>query len=128
MLIQVYSTKELPKELRTSFQLPTDPYDPVPERQELALKYLADFGIVFYRDEDHSRGVIIGEPEDEFEGFASTAKLSVEDGSVVSWPDKPGFQKKRQKYVENKGDDKSWLKWNEPVTVTSMDESKVTVV
>ena len=132
MMIQVYSTKELLQEIRTTFQLPTDPYDPVPERQKLALDYLKSLNIVFYRDEDHGVGILVDLPNDgsieEFQGFTSTAMLSVEDGSIVSWLNKPGYDKKRRNYVVKKGDDKAWVRWNDPVTVLSMNEERVQVV
>ena len=77
-------------------------------------------------------GILVDSPNDgnieEFQGFTSTAMLSVEDGSIVSWLNKPGYDKKRRNYVVKKGDDKAWVRWNDPVTVLSMNEERVQVV
>lgn len=109
MLAQFYSTLELDVEVRRTFKLPSDPYT-----DAAGVEYLRDLGVIFYRDEIHSEGVIIQpkdkeEPIEETGGFL-THYYEVEmdsEGSPVPW------NKPSKEIIQKNGDDLAWIKFNQ---------------
>jgi hypothetical protein len=138
MNIQMYGLRELPKEVRTSFTLPGNPYC-LTNRD--TLKYLSDLGIFFYRDELNGTAVLIPTPEGEsihqrndFSAFKFACIVSEPDRdcnhqvpmSVARWP--ATSEDRRQavaEYEARHGDDRVWLEWNKPVQVKELDTSRV---
>ena len=111
--IQIYSSKEIPKDLNFLF----DPYEKDDVRFKEALR--SDYGIRFYRDQYHSRAGLLelgeGNKSDEdplFEGFYSFFLIAQAD---MEWE---GLN------VEE-GDIIFAHEWNRPVRVMWMDPHKV---
>lgn len=140
---QLYSIPKLQQELRTSFKLPADPYDVPDDRwssmdhvgNEAAVNYLRDLGVIFWRDEYNTAGVMI-DPEDggpvlpdrrHFAAHRHALMLSSLTGEPTVWP-LPRNWEDRQKYtryVDRKGDDKAWLIWNKETTIIQMTDLKI---
>jgi len=132
---QMYSLRELPADLRTSFKLPGNPYhadapdvdDAQRQRGEEAVEYLKSFGIFFWRDQNHSHAVLI-EPHDGgdaiedrtgFKGFKAAVILARKNLAVVPW------EKPTAKIVAERGDDRAWLEWNIQGTITFVSHEKI---
>ena len=54
---QFYAERELPKTMRTAFELPGDPFDSNPEISAMGQLYLKENYVFFYRDELHDTGL-----------------------------------------------------------------------
>ena len=131
---QMYSLKELPREIRGTFAMPADPYmhSALPAGVE-ALEILRKLGVVFYRDEFTSEGLLL-QPEDGdptpmsersgFLAYKSSLRLETDEKTylrISSWP------KPTQEYVEKKGDAFAWIEWNRPYNVVSMQPEAVSL-
>jgi len=135
--VSMYSLAPFPNELRVDFELPYDPYyvgeDSKGEAAALSRELLAKIGVVFYRDNAHSQGIMF-QPTKVFEGEIPTVPIGevwIPDEAVVMWgfmcetahpiitllnwpaakdaTQVPGIAKYKKKW----GDTKQWLKWNE---------------
>ena len=129
MLAQMYSTKEFPRSIRTTFEIPEDPYSDDPAKKQRAVNFLQSLGVFFYRDETNIKGVVIDdggeEPIEDRRGFKAYKILVNLDSDlfrVLPW-EKPTRAK-----IEKEGDDKAWLFFNERVIVLRVTEDVVRMV
>ena len=143
MHCQMYSLKEFSIELRTHFRLPTYPYDEDEARANLSLEYLRQYGVFFFRDDEHGHGVIIPPVDDlniidrsGFIAYRSMCELEfdTEDYADDEWQEiydafenvgVTGWEKPTKKYVEKKGDDRAWLEFNRQVMIVTFNEEIV---
>jgi len=130
MFAQIYTLKPLPREARTQFELPEDPYADPGEDLELALKYLRDLGVFFYRDEEYHSGVII-DPEigeemvdrEGFIGYKYLVDLDPDTFKVLEWDD--ANARRVRERVELHGDNYSWLIWEQERRIRRVTESAI---
>jgi hypothetical protein len=128
MLAQFYSTELLDRKLRTTFELPTDPYDKDKEVAQKAFEYLKAFSIFFYRDVENSNGVVIdledGNPESFFDrkgfiGYKHLVDLDMNTFVVLPW------RKSTPEKISQEGDDRAWLHFNEERFIHTVSSSQV---
>lgn len=133
MQFQMYGIKELPNHVRKTFNLPSNPYE---EGREEALEYLRELGIVFFRDNYHTSGVIIDQEEQGstlkiagVKGFKFSAICDDDDTFTPQmWnsEDHSDAGLTYEQYVEKYGDDRSWMLWNVPCFITKVTRNSVT--
>jgi len=120
MSTSFYTDKELPKDIRGTFSLPGDPY----ESQEARDK-LVEMGVIFYRDEDHEDGLVLGpQGRVNIKGFYHLVSLDANnDYKPLEWinQQKPSVQE----YIRKKGDPYEWLVFNQPKHIFHMDAKTV---
>ena len=114
-MAQMYSMSEFDEELRTSFQLPADPY-----QSDEGVNYLKDLGVFFYRDQEHGAGIIIQQGDEPVESTGNFLSYYFDvsigpDGTPNSW------SQPSQDIIAKNGDDKSWLFFNKQRVVHSFD-------
>lgn len=122
MQAQLYAIRELPYDLRMSFQLPGDPYeDPAAE------DYLRSLGVVFYRDSRHSNAVLIQPHDDDDTPLVSRrgwlafkSSCVLDDAFAVA-----ENVRATSRYVERYGSNRWWHQFNVPSHVIEMRESMV---
>lgn len=124
-----YSTKKMPKDLRTSFELPGDPYDENIAISLSGTSYLKSLGVFFYRDELNGNGTII-EPSDNgtsiqeeknFPAYKYMGQLFYDSLKIAPWIEPT------PEIIAKNGDDSAWLKWEEPVNVVAFDKYSVSL-
>ena len=141
--VQMYSIPAFPHETRSSLSLPRDPYD-VPESHwldpdavgnEEAVSYLRGLGVIFYRDEYNTTGIMI-HPDDGgptlperrlFAAHRHALVISSLTGGPTVWPLLRNYEQRQiyTRYVKRKGDDKAWLHFNKEVTIVQMTDVRV---
>jgi hypothetical protein len=130
MQCQMYSVKEFDASLRSEFVLEADPFLATPAGDRTR-KYLQNLGVILYRDENHSHGILMQPIDDDptpinerssFQAYLQSAVLNKEGfpKKVVPWP------KPKAAYVSKMGDTLSWLFFNRLKTVLKIDEMEVT--
>ena len=134
---QMFSVREIPKELRVRFELPSYPYADG-GRGDSGIAYLQELGVFFFRDELHGEAITINIPDggipmierSGFRGFKVAGLMHEATMAVGSWP-LPKTAKERQKqakYLEKWGDLNAWLFWNQVGTVVNFNEGQITFV
>lgn len=102
--VQMYGSKKL---TTRNVKFSGNPYD----MDEAVLVELRALGIFFYRDEKHSRGIVVDTVDTPIQAFYHQAVFDEEEMCVDEWEDTP---KKQQ---ADFGDDYCWLRWNKEVVV-----------
>lgn len=127
-MCQMYAVQPFALDLRRAFQLPEDPYQEDESLRKEALEYLQSLGVFFYRDEDHSEGVMIppsdGDPtpmweRSGFKAYKYGCLVQAEDLAVAGWenPD--------SRYVKKAGDDRAWIHWEKVVNVVRVERERI---
>jgi hypothetical protein len=147
--IQMYSLVRWPVELRKKFYLPYDPYyigDDAQKREaaEASITHLKRLGVFFYRDDDHSAGIIMkptvaetpdyikddtpfkcDDPLDVFQFFGEMTYPVLEP---VQW-EKPKDRSKQFRYnqlLERYGDINKWYRFNTEKMLRQVERGMVT--
>jgi len=148
----MYSFAPFPKELRVDFELPYDPYyvgeNTQGDAAKMSRELLAKIGVVFYRDNSHSQGIML-QPTKIFEGDIPTIPVGevwIPEEPVVVWgfmcevshphiklldwpiPKDATETPKYDKYKKKWGDTKIWLKWNEKKEVSKITPGTVSCI
>lgn len=137
MQVQMYAVREMSKDSRHLFKLEADPYEDILGESETT-KYLKSLGVVFFRDQNHSQGILYEHADSPVDylkefgwlGYLSSCDIDENTGMITTWrkPEDAVHARERQEYVAKRGDDFSWYIFNRPVTVSNIDSSGVTVV
>jgi hypothetical protein len=111
---QFYSTKPLPR----NFSFTADPYE-----SDEARKVMSSAGIFFYRDENHTSGIVVDAPADGFtKAFYGQCILDETSGfKVDEFVDPPAS------YREKHGDTFAWILYNKEQIVLEVREGYVKV-
>lgn len=143
MQCQMYSLKEFPIELRTQFRLPTYPYDEDEDKAKISREYLRQYGVFFFRDDEHGHGVIIppvNDPDiEERSGFIAYRSMCELDFDISEFADDEwqeiydsfenvgvtGWEKPTKEYIAKKGDDRAWLEFNRQVMIVTFNDEMV---
>ena len=120
MSTSFYTDRELDKRIRETFSLPDNPYE-----SEVARDKLKSMGVIFYRDEDHDEGLVLGERgKVSIKGFYHLVNLDANnDYRPLEWmnQEKPSVQE----YIRKKGHPYEWLVFNKPVHIFEINENVV---
>lgn len=145
MLIQLFSKRPLPQELRSTFELPCWPYREGPGGQiPVELRdYLRKYSVFRYEDDypgdrgQYSYAILI--PDDDgvwpsdfkspINAYQHTLYVHNETLEIIKWPnDRPeGFELHR-KIVEGTGDNFAWAEFNKSVVLRSVNAHAVVYI
>jgi len=109
--VQMYSVRELSRDV----QLAGDPYE-----EEAAQERLKELGVFFWRDEEHTQGVVLDVPQLPAKCFYQQLIVDDEEWTADVWDSPPDG------YVERHGDDFSWIVNNQSATVSEVTKQAVT--
>lgn len=146
----MYSLISWDQELRRKFYLPYDPYyfgddSEKTKASEAALQHLRNLGVFFYRDDDHSTGLILkpNTPnvpeyikedtqfacEDPLAVFAFNCEVSYPVITPVEWdpPEDRSMQFKYQTQVDKYGDARKWYRFNKECLLRQVQRGMVTI-
>lgn len=120
MSTSFYTDKELTTDIRDNFSLPGDPYE-----SEEAREKLKSMGVIFYRDEDHEDGLVLGERgKVSIKGFYHLVNLDVNnDYRPLEWDNQT--RPKVKAYIKKKGHPFEWLVFNKPKHIFEINEEVV---
>ena len=128
MLAHMYTIKEWDRSIRTTFEIPQDPYDPDDTLADEAKEYLRSLGVFFYRDEENLNGIVLETDDEESifdkRGFTAYKQLA----SLKNFTIEPWFDTKSKDALDKiakEGDDRAWLLFNEEKYVLEVRESSV---
>lgn len=110
---QMYTVKEFPNRV---LSLRGDPYSGI----DVSLRVLAELGVFFYRDQEHSDAVIIQANVPQFPAnvWYEQLILNEETWALDEWEENP-------RYVEKYGDNLCWLYFNQQTTVVEMTRNSI---
>lgn len=121
IIVQMYSVQPIAQEHRSTFELPADPYSNTIEDVQQCREYLKGLGLIYFRDEDNSEGLVFNQlidgkskPIHNTPAFYSMAVLDRHELTIQRIPNI------REDKLKKAGDDFWWMKWNEKVTIKSL--------
>lgn len=146
----MYSLTSWDQELRRKFYLPYDPYYFGQDKEksdatEAAMQHLRNLGVFFYRDDDHSNGLLLRPTTPDAPDYIEEDKpFSCEDPLPVymfncevhypvitptEWdlPEDRSMQFKYQQQIDKYGDARKWYRFNKECLLRQVQRGMVTI-